>query len=400
MLLAVTVAHAQTVVSGLVKDSQTGKALSGVSITAEGSERHIVTNDDGRFRLMVPHQPHYITLSHVGYKPLRQPLSPGDTEELEITMTQGAVQLSEVVIAIADPYELVRKAMRRIVQNYPHEAELMRCFYRETTRKGSRFISVTEAVTDMYKTDYARDPEFDAVAIVKGRRLMSIKGSDTLGVKVQGGPVTPLMADIVKNPNYMLNDQLLTCCELYMERPVKINDRLQYVIVVNPKSTLEVPLMGGRLYIDQESLAFTRAELQLDMHDWRKAASYMVVRKPPGLRFRPRELSMTVAYTTDSLGITRMSYLGNVMRFNCDWERHLFASSYTTVIEMVVTDRLQSGHEAQRPKGRNAFDLRECFYDRVEYFNDPDFWADYNIILPTESLEHAIDKLKKKTAKN
>ena len=132
------------------------------------------------------------------------------------------------------------------------------------------------------------------------------------------------------------------------------------------------------------------------MRDWRKAAEYMLVRKPLGLRFRPKQLSMTIGYTTDSDGITRMSYLRNEMRFNCDWKRRLFASTYTAVSEMVVTDMLAAGHDAKRPKGRSSFGLKDRFYDRVEYFDDPDFWADYNIIEPTASLEHAIDRLKKK----
>ena len=63
---------------------------------------------------------------------------------------------------------------------------------------------------------------------------------------------------------------------------------------------------------------------------------------------------------------------------------------------MVVTDRQQQGKDVKRPHGRSTFGLRERFYDRVEYFDDPNFWADYNIIEPTESLEHAIGKLKKK----
>ena len=62
---------------------------------------------------------------------------------------------------------------------------------------------------------------------------------------------------------------------------------------------------------------------------------------------------------------------------------------------MVVTDRLASGRDAKRPSGRSSFGIKDRFYDRVEYFEDPDFWADYNIIEPTESLENAIDKLKK-----
>ena len=67
---------------------------------------------------------------------------------------------------------------------------------------------------------------------------------------------------------------------------------------------------------------------------------------------------------------------------------------------MVVTDRQQRGDKVKRPRGHSSFGLKERFYDRVEYFDDPDFWADYNIIEPTESLENAIDKLKKKVRKN
>lgn len=394
--LSLVTASAQQVVSGIVKDRQTGDPLSHVSITAEGSAAHTVTNDDGRFSLKLNNEARYIQLSHIGYKTRRQQISSGRTEGLEILMTNHTVNLDELIVSVNDPLAIVHAAMQRIVTNYPSKPELMRCFYREVTRRGSRYIAVAEAVMDMYKSSYAHGPVTDAVGILKGRRLMSMKSKDTLGVKIQGGPVMPLMADVAKNPDYMLNEQDLNLCNLQMELPVRIDSRLHYVIRVEPLFILDAPLMGGLLYIDQESLAITRAELELDMRDWRKAAEYMLVRKPLGLRFRPKQLSMTIGYTTDSEGITRMSYLRNEMRFNCDWKRRLFASTYTAVSEMVVTDMLAIGHEAKRPKGRSSFGLKDRFYDQVEYFDDPDFWADYNIIEPTESLEHAIDRLKKK----
>lgn len=285
--------------------------------------------------------------------------------------------------------------MSRIEQNYPHEPELMRCFYRETAQRGSRFISVSEAVTEMYKSGYQYGPQPDAVAIIKGRRLMSMKSKDTLGVKIQGGPVLPLMADVAKNPDYLLNEEGLAGCDLHMEMPVNIDDRTHYVIRILPRGYTLFPLMGGLLYIDRESLTISRAELELDMRDWQKASDYMLVKKPMGLRFHPKLLTMTVVYRTDLQGVTRISYLRNVMQFNCDWKRRLFARTFTTVSEMVVTDLLQQGKEAKRPRGRSSFGIRERFYDKVEYFEDPEFWADYNIIEPTESLEHAIDKLKR-----
>ena len=311
-------------------------------------------------------------------------------------MTSHTVSLDELIVSVNDPLEIVRAAMQRISSNYPMQPELMRCFYREVTRRGSRHIAVAEAVMDMYKTSYKYGPQSDAVGILKGRRLMSMKSKDTLGVKIQGGPVMPLMADVAKNPEYMLNEQDLAQCDLYQKQPVMLNDCLHYVVSVEPRRFTYYPLMGGLLYIDQESLTITRAELELDVRDWRSASDYMLVKKPVGLRFRPKQLSMTVGYTTDAQGVTHMNYLRNEIRFNCDWKRRLFASAYTTVSEMVVTDRLASGRDAKRPSGRSSFGVRERFYDRVEYFDDPDFWADYNIIEPTESLEHAIERLKKK----
>lgn len=399
LLTAVMLAKAQTVVSGVVTDRQTGRALSHVSVSVQGGKEHTVTNEDGHFVLKLPRKSSYVQLSHIGYKTRRHQLQEGKTEQLRIMMMPNTVGLHEVIVTRSDPQELVLAAMERIEKNYPDRPELVRCFYRETARRGSRFISVAEAVTDMYKSGYDRGPERDAVAILKGRRLMSMKAKDTLGVKIQGGPVMPLMVDVAKNRAYMLNREEFVHYDFHMEMPALIDDRLQYVVSMEPKAMTQFPLMYGKLYIDQETLAFTRAELQLDVRDWRSASDYMLVKKPFGLRFRPKELAVTVVYETDAQGITRMSYVRNEMRFNCDWKRRLFAAPFTTVSELVVTDRQQQGDDVKRPRGRDSFGIRERFYDKVEYFDDPDFWADYNIIAPTESLEHAIGKLKKKVRK-
>jgi hypothetical protein len=269
----------------------------------------------------------------------------------------------------------------------------MHCFYRETAQKGSRFIAVSEAVTDMYKTSYRYGPDQDAVQIVKGRRLMSTRSSDTLGVKVMGGPIIPIMLDVVKNVDVLLNENELYFYRLTLDPPEVIAERPQFVINIRPQYVIDRPLFYGRLFIDQEPLAFTRVELQLDMSDKANATQYMLVRKPRGLRFNPKELSTIINYKTID-GVTRISYVRNVMRFKCDWRRRLFASTYTVTTEMVVTENLQ-GDAVHSIRGRDSFGRRDLFYDKVAYFDEPDFWGNYNIIEPTESLEHAIDRLKK-----
>ena len=164
-----------------------------------------------------------------------------------------------------------------------------------------------------------------------------------------------------------------------------------------PAEIVPYALYDGNLYIDQERLAFTRIELDLDMRDKDKATQTMLVKKPFGVRFKPRELSCVVDYRYED-GVTRISYLRNTFRFNCDWKRRLFSTSFTATCEMAVTDC--SSDNVQPIASRSSFDSRDAYYDKVEYFLDPDYWSSYNIIEPSESLDKAIQKLVSRYRRN
>lgn len=391
MLLLATATWGQSmVVSGTVEDQTTGKPVGGANVQAAGLS--VVTNADGFFTLKSQHQElTAVTVSHIGYESRRVAVT---GQPLTISLRPTAVLLSEVVVMADNARELVRKAIGNIAENYSREAENYRCFYRETAMKRQHFITVAEGVVDMYKSGYTQRLVRDRVAIRKGRRLLSAKASDTLGVKVLGGPVTPVMLDMVKNPDLLLNDEELSHYELKMETPTTIGDRRQYVVSLTPHVVMPYALYYGRLYIDQQTLAFTRVELSLDMSDRHKATSMMLVRKPLRVRFRPKELSLLIDYRQGSDGLTRMSYVRTTFRFNCDWRRRLFATPFTATCEMAVTST--TGKDVQKISGRESFDQRDAFFDRVDFFRDPAFWQDYNIIEPTETLDRAIDKLMKR----
>ena len=116
--------------------------------------------------------------------------------------------------------------------------------------------------------------------------------------------------------------------------------------------------------------------------------------KPFGLRFKPQELSFLITYKTID-GRTYLNYIRNDIRFKCDWKRRLFSTSYAVTSEMVVTDRRESPSEII-PRNK-VFTSNQIFYDKVGNYWSEDFWGNYNIIAPTESLEHAVDKLKKQS---
>ena len=395
MLLSVLMMSAvmaqRTVVSGTVVNNATGQPVAGANVKVEGIS--VVTNDDGYFVLKSEQPMSRIVVSHVGYRTKQQAVSTANTS-LTIRLEPTSIQLNEVVVMADNARDLVMRAISKIPKNYSQQPELYRCFYRETATKRQHHICVAEGVVDMYKSGYGGNVYRDKVAIYKGRRLLSPKASDTLGVKVLGGPVAPIQLDIVKNTDFLLNNEDLSHYDLKMEVPTTIGDRRQYVVSITPRVQLEYALYYGKLYIDEESLAFTRVELSLDMSDRYKATEVMLVRKPLSVRFRPKEMSLLIDYRQDADGLTRISYIRTTFRFNCDWKRRLFATSFTACCEMVVTNT--TNQDVKPIKGRESFDQRDAFFDKVDYFRDPDFWRDYNIIEPTESLDKAIHRLLKR----
>ena len=227
--------------------------------------------------------------------------------------------------------------------------------------------------------------------LLKGRRLLSQKQSDTLAVKVVGGPNLSLYLDIVKNGDALLSTDNLDYYEFRMEDPVNLDNRMQYVVSFRPRVSLMYALFIGKLYIDYERLSFTRAEFGLDMANRVKAVEAILHKKPVGLRFRPQEVTYLVTYKQQGAK-TYLNYIRNVIRFKCDWKRKLFSTNYTIVSEMVVTDGKEQNNSIPY---RMSFKADQSLSDKVSDFADENFWGAYNIIEPTESLENAVYKLKK-----
>ena len=393
--MPISVLAQQVVIGGTVIDNKTGEPLRQVSISA--GRISVVTNEDGVFLLKMDKLPQSIVVSHLGYKTRKVSMAEGSTEGLKIRLVPTTIQLREIIVTNENPRQLVEMAIKKIPENYSQKPELLKSFYRETAMKRKHYIYVAEGVEDMYKTPYSRSIARDKVAIVKGRRLLSQKQGDTLGVKVMGGPVQPIILDLVKNREFLLNQEDLDDYAFKMDGIEYINDRQQYVVRIEPLVTREYALYHGRFYIDSERLAFTRIELDLDMSDKDKATRTMLVRKPMGVRFKPRELSCVVDYRYDN-GVSRISYLRNTFRFNCDWKKRLLSTSFTATCEMAVTD--SSSDNVTPIASRNSFDSRDAYYDKVEYFMDPEYWSDYNIIEASESLDKAIQKLVSKYRRN
>ena len=145
-------------VSGVVKNEQNKKKLAFVNISVPGTTLGTVTNEDGEFTLKIKNSLHAkeISVSHLGYANNIVSLTENDMANVIILMKPYKYLLGEVVVHANNPLYIVEKAISKIAVNYNSQNSLLTGFYRETAQKGHRFINISEAVLDIYKTSYSK----------------------------------------------------------------------------------------------------------------------------------------------------------------------------------------------------------------------------------------------------
>ena len=394
LLMAGTLAYAQKdslrmayTAQGTVVDAATGRPLESVHVSIPGRHQATVTNADGFFIIKSDKPIGTITCSYLGFK--SKSVKGGNS--LWIQLQRESILLQEASIVSGDAKFIVQQAVERIWDTYCTQPQLLECFYRETLRKRNRYTYVAEAVARMYKSPYNGYVSYDAAALEKSRVLVSQRRTDTLSVKTQGGPNTAIYMDLVKNKAILFDKEEMDLYTYEMLQPAYMGDRLQFVIKMTPVATVDYALYNCILYIDRELLTFTRIEASLDMRDRPKAIRMMLVSKPFSLRFIPEECSVVMNYRLEN-GKTTLEYFRSTMRFACDWKKRLFRTHYTAINELVVTDVRP---EATPIRRQDRFRTKDFLDQKALEFQDPDFWKDYNIIEPSESLEHAIKRLRK-----
>ena len=396
--LATNPGYCQNVeVSGKVKNSKNKKPLVNAEVSIEGTNIGTVTNSDGFFTLKFPEEmiSNGLKVDLIGYEGVKLPFpkDPSLRKNLSIFLTPSGKVLDEVMVFGDDPKEIIEMALEKIPDNYSLQNNIFQGFYRETVQKGNRYISISEAMVDLLKKPYSkRNPQGEKVSIYKGRKLLSPKSSDTLSIKLMDGPLIPINFDAVKNGYHLFTKDEIGNFEFTMLPVTTVENRPHYSIEFKPVVELSYPLHKGVFYIDAETLAISRVEFSLDMKNKSKVTQSILQKKPKGLRFKPIEVSGVVTYKTHE-GKSYINYITTKIKFNCDWKKRLFSSSYTTVAEMVMVDRNDSPQAMSQFV--NSYGKRTIFSDMVNDYWEPDFWKDYNIIEPSESLEKAVKKLKK-----
>lgn len=384
-------------IKGKVVDAETGAPLVFATVAVKESNVAIVTNIDGEFTLKIGETvtSKNLEITFLGYKNKSVLISDMRDNGYKnvISLETAPIPIKEIIVKPVDPDDIVEKAISRISKNYESVPNLMTAFYRETIRKNRAYVSIGEAVVEIFKAPYASDVRYDGVRIYKGRKSSDVEKMDTVLFKLQGGPVSVLQLDIAKNAESVLTSDAMQYYNYSLTGVIEIDNKPHYVIDFIQKPSVDMPLFMGSLYIEMDSYAITEVEFGFNLSDKEAASSIFIRKKPLGMKVTPEIATYRTKYREQN-GKWYFAYSRAEVKFKVDWNKKLFNTYYTTMSEIAVTDR--TDQEVIKFAGKDKIKYTDVFSEKVGAFNDPEYWGDYNVIEPDQSIESAIRRLSKK----
>ncbi len=384
-------------IKGKVVDATTGDPLVFATVAVKESNVAIITNIDGEFTLKIGEAltAKNLEVSFLGYKNKIIPISEMRDNGYKnvISLETAPIPIKEIIVRPLDPVDIVEKAIGNIGKNYESVPNLMTAFYRETIRKNRTYVSIGEAVVEIFKAPYDNDLRFDGARIYKGRKSSDVEKMDTVLFKLQGGPVSVMSLDIAKNTESILTKEAMQYYNYSLNGVIEIDNKPHYVIDFMQKPSVDIPLFMGSFYIDMDSYAITEAEFGFNLADKEAASSIFIKKKPLGMKVTPEVATYRTKYREQN-GKWYFAYSRAEVKFKVNWHRRLFNTFYTTMSEIAVTDR--TDQEVIKFAGKDKIKYNDVFSEKVSAFTDKEFWGDYNVIEPDQSIESAIRRLSRK----
>jgi len=381
-----------------VVDKKNGEILIYANVSIVGSNVSTVTNSEGEFSLKIGKDllDAKLIISHIGYKSKTVTLGEIAKDKAKVELEPTSVELPEISVVSKNAEALIREVLDRKDKNYSSDLNRMTAFYRETIKKGRSYVSLSEAVAEIYKQPY-NSYKNDIVTLYKARKKADYSKLDTVAFKLQGGPFNSLYLDIMRYPDMIFTDEMMANYEFTFDRSTYMDKRLIFVVDFKQRPGTVDPLYYGKLYIDAKNYAMKSAVFNLNIQNKDLASKMFVLKKPYNADVYPVEASYRIDYTEKD-NKWYYSYSRIQLGLKINWKKRLFKTTYNSTIEMAVTDwELDTDTKLASPKDRIKPSI--VISDEAVGFSDPAFWGEYNVIEPEKSIESAIKKIQKQLEK-
>jgi len=389
-------AHAQTnsvkEITGRVIDQKTREPLALASVRLSDDQSATVTNREGRFSIKIPvdNPSQELLISFMGYESARLAIN-DQPDPLLISLIPSTTILREVTVSVPqDPGVLVLEMLNnRQNQGSPQKSQVI-TFFREAVRKKSKNLSLAEAIIEVDKQPNSSDKN-DVARLIQFRKSTNYKPNDTLAVKLQGGPYNTLFIDIAKYPDIVFDAQAFQAYRFTHAGFTQIDQKLVHIIHFEQKQNVITPLYRGELYITTQGSHLAKAIFEMNVSNQEAAASLFVRKKPARVKLWPTSVNYQVDYSPQGDSWS-FQYSKMEMNFTANWKNRLFNTQYQIWAEMAVTDQKTSSiiHNGDYS---DVIKPSVVLSESTKGFGRPDFWGEYTVIEPDQSIEQAIERI-------
>ncbi|MCG8580796.1 MAG: carboxypeptidase-like regulatory domain-containing protein [Bacteroidales bacterium] len=373
--------------TGTVFDQTDSTALPLVNVTVTGKPLGSITNNEGQYEFKLP--PDYageqLAFSFLGYHTSYYDV-PARDSLLNVELEPTSIQLNEIEVSYKDPLRIIEQLQIHHSDNYLNEQCVLEGFFRESIQQNGAYVQVSEAIIKIIKPAYSNPSSLERVKFIKGRKKNDLQTMDFVDFKLEGGPFQFSRVDIARYKDFFAEEN-----EIYKysyDGIDVLDDEIVYKVKFRPFVDTGDLLYHGVLYIHAESYALVRSEFHLTNRALRSSGKALIRKASRKIKVKPMKASYYIDYRKlqDKWILNRIK--GEIL-VKINAKRHGINSEFTATTELLISDCEVNGKYRLKPS--ELYKSRFVLADQIKE-TDEQFWKNYNIIRPDESLEKVFKK--------
>ncbi len=369
--------------SGVVVSDDNQQFIPLVNIAVKGHPLGTTSNMEGKFQFLIPRRflGKEIVMSAIGFHHKKMHVPNNDTS-LIVLLEPQTIQLNEIKVEYLKPDEIIKRFIENRRFNYFCEPMLLTAFFRESVKQDGKFIEVSEAVLDIYKSSYLNVNDNEEARFIKGRKKSEGGDVSIARLKLAGGPALFSAIDVAKHLDFISQENGTNYFYVYKGKDI-VHDRVVYKLGFKPIVETEKIYYEGELYIDIETFALISAGFRMTKRTLRHSDKYLIQKHAKKIKSTPVFTNYHVDYRPYNDKWILNSVRGELIIRMQD-KRKKTKTQFHALADLLITNA-QNG-KGQRIKYSETFKTNYVLADKITNY-DSNFWKDYNVISPEEELE-------------
>ncbi len=296
-------------ISGKVIDKSTSEPIPFAHIFIPNTSIGSISDLYGNFSLEISEE--YLSkelqVSCLGFKPMSLKLQKS-TQPILIKLEEDIIRLEEVVITPETAENLMKKAFAKIYDNYDTTDLILSGYYKMMSKIDTSLVRSIESILDIYKPKLDSEKSYkslpsDSIYVKEMNAMVNDQVDFKLKAMVdwENTPYLLTYRDFVREFGYQEGAQkgMMTNYDFEIEKMIMLDGRRTYVIGVSAKKGKRKSFWNGKIYLDEETNAFSKIDVVSTDRMFRKLKSglgYKLQSKINNVKYDEGQWKESVSY--------------------------------------------------------------------------------------------------------